>query len=231
MGSTTSGGGQAKGDQSRVRKDRPSPVALARERGYRIADSLEALRQAQPGAARSGPSARSSTDLPRCPTRWTRSRGVVPLAEFVALGVRLLDNPDGFFLMVEGGRIDWACHLNDPRATVTETLAMDRAVGLALEFLAKRPEETLIVVTADHECGGMTFGRTFTGYAFHPGAIVTQPASYDKLLGMAKRMRGNQTPYEEAAKEIAESFAFGTLSDWETDVLRKGLAMTMGSAG
>ncbi|TKB27742.1 alkaline phosphatase [Desulfopila sp. IMCC35006] len=83
------------------------------------------------------------------------------------------DKDDGFFLMVEGGKIDWACHANDAMAAIGDMLDFDDAVGVALAFYQKHPHETLIVVTGDHETGGMTIGHATTQYSAH----------YDKLLG------------------------------------------------
>ncbi|MEA2060328.1 MAG: alkaline phosphatase [Thermodesulfobacteriota bacterium] len=50
------------------------------------------------------------------------------LAEFTKQGIRILDNDKGFFMMVEGGKIDWACHANDARAAIDDTIAFDDAV-------------------------------------------------------------------------------------------------------
>jgi alkaline phosphatase len=61
----------------------------------------------------------------------------------------------GFFLMVEGSQIDWACHANDAKGTVRQTLLFDQAVQAAVDF-ALRDGRTLILVTADHETGGLT---------------------------------------------------------------------------
>ncbi|HQD40800.1 MAG TPA: alkaline phosphatase, partial [Bacillota bacterium] len=61
---------------------------------------------------------------------------------------------EGFFVMIEGSHIDWACHENDPASTLYEIAAFDEAVAEALEFLAENPD-TLIVVCADHETGGL----------------------------------------------------------------------------
>jgi len=80
---------------------------------------------------------------------------------------------DGFFLMVEGGKIDWACHANDAMATIGDTLDFDEAVGVAVNFYKKYPDQTLIVVTGDHETGGMSVGHATTGYS----------AYYDRILG------------------------------------------------
>ncbi|WP_373501808.1 alkaline phosphatase [Desulfococcus sp.] len=79
---------------------------------------------------------------------------------------------DGFFIMVEGGKIDWACHANDARAAVGDILDLDNAVGVALDFYRKHPLQTLIVVTGDHETGGMTIGHATTAYT----------ADYDRLM-------------------------------------------------
>ena len=77
------------------------------------------------------------------------------LSEMTATALKLLDNdPDGFFLMVEGGRIDHACHKNHIERCVTETIEFDAAARKVLEWAAGR-DDTLILVTADHETGGL----------------------------------------------------------------------------
>ena len=68
----------------------------------------------------------------------------------------LANDSDGFFIMVEGGQIDWASHANDFDNNIGETLAFDEAVEAALDFQAAHPD-TLIIITADHECGGLTY--------------------------------------------------------------------------
>ena len=61
----------------------------------------------------------------------------------------------GFFLMVEGAQIDWGSHNNDVKYTVTEVIDFDKAVSEALKF-ADKDGHTLVIITADHETGGMT---------------------------------------------------------------------------
>lgn len=61
--------------------------------------------------------------------------------------------------MVEGGKIDWACHSNDGATAVQEVWDFNNAVQKAYEFYQKHPEETLIIVTADHETGGIAVGN------------------------------------------------------------------------
>jgi len=83
-------------------------------------------------------------------------RDVEPtLAEMTQKAIQLLArDPDGFFLMVEGSQIDWACHAGDGPDAVRQTLLFDQAVQVAADF-ALTHQDTLVVVTADHETGGM----------------------------------------------------------------------------
>lgn len=85
--------------------------------------------------------------------------------------------PDRFFMMVECGSIDHASHANDGGAVVKEVLAFDKAIETALDFYRSHPDETLIVITADHETGGMTVGNNHTGYSARPEYLVPQKIS------------------------------------------------------
>ncbi len=69
----------------------------------------------------------------------------------------LSQNPKGFFLMVEGGRIDHAAHINDAVSLIMETVDFDDAVGTVMAFMKEHPD-TLLIVTADHETGGFGVG-------------------------------------------------------------------------
>lgn len=82
------------------------------------------------------------------------------LAEITDAAIETLSQGDnGFFLMVEGGKIDWASHSNDGATVVKEVLSFNESVKKAYDFYLKHPEETLIVVTADHETGGLVVGN------------------------------------------------------------------------
>ena len=91
-----------------------------------------------------------------------RKEGDLTLAQITESAIDFLteDNRKGFFLMVEGGKIDWACHDNDPATVVNEVIDFDNAIKVAYEFYQKHPKETLIVVTADHETGGLGLGNS-----------------------------------------------------------------------
>ena len=81
------------------------------------------------------------------------------LAQVTEKGIDFLSKKNkGFFMMVEGGKIDWSSHSNDAGTTIYEVLDMDKAVALAYEFYKQKPDSTLIVVTADHETGGLGLG-------------------------------------------------------------------------
>jgi len=108
-------------------------------------------------------------------------------------GIELLDNPDGFFMMVEGGKIDWACHANDAAASIEDTIAFDNAIGAALEFYKNHMDETVIIVTGDHETGGLTIGYAGTGYETFFDKIKNQDVSYDIFTAMVNEFRKNNS--------------------------------------
>lgn len=84
------------------------------------------------------------------------SAGRIPLEDMTAKAIEILSqNKEGFFLMVEGSQIDWASHANDMDTVLDEMLDFDAAVGAGLDF-AEKNGDTLVVVTADHETGGLT---------------------------------------------------------------------------
>jgi len=103
------------------------------------------------------------------------------LAEVTTEAIRLLDNPDGFFMMVEGGKIDWTCHANDALTSIYDTLAFDDACRVVIEFANQHPGECLIVVTADHETGGLTQGWAGTKYDSSYQNLTTQSMSYQSF--------------------------------------------------
>ena len=80
------------------------------------------------------------------------------LSQMLELGIDFLDEDEPFFFMCEGGKIDWTAHDHRTMPMVMDILEMDAAIATAYEFYKKYPKETLIVVTADHETGGLTLG-------------------------------------------------------------------------
>jgi alkaline phosphatase len=146
-----------------------------------------------------------------------RKDGEITLAEFTTKGIELLDNPNGFFMMVEGGKIDWACHANDAVASIRDTVAFDDAVRVALDFCKKHPDETLVVVLGDHETGGMSIGFAGTQYDTFFSKLRFQKGSYiafDAFLDGYKKTHSPETAkFDDIAATVTEFFGFRFLPD------------------
>jgi len=142
------GGGRAYFDGS-ARPDSQNLLTALRRR-YVYVEDAAALAALDPDTVRALLGLFAPQHMPPAPERAPR------LAEMTAAALAVLDrDPEGFFLMVEGSQPDWRGHDNAPLAAVTaEMLDFDAAIRVALDYRARRPE-TLIVVTADHETGGL----------------------------------------------------------------------------
>jgi len=112
--------------------------------------------------------------------------------------------------MVEGGSIDWAGHSNEAATNLREVLGLDQAVREAVRFAEEHPGEVLLIVTGDHETGGMTMGFAGTGYALYVERLANQKMStgeFDKLLKKVQK----ETPgfgFEDAKTLLAEYYGF-----------------------
>ena len=124
-----------------------------------------------------------------CPYALGRPEGALTLPQIVEAAVTVLErNPKGFFLMAEGGLIDWTAHSQDLAGTIFEILDFDQAISVALAFYDRHPDETLIVVTADHETGGLALGRK--GYTYDLTVIdkiknASAPTDVEKYMNDA----------------------------------------------
>ena len=152
------------------------------------------------------------------------------LADHVAKGIEVLDNDNGFFLMCEGGKIDWACHANDAASSIHDTMALADAVQVAIDFAAEHPEETLILVTGDHETGGLTIGFAGTDYDTYLDLLESQKISYAKFdSDYVAKYKENKTSFEDVMKDVTELFGLKTqgeegdklvLTEYELEQLR-----------
>ncbi|MFC1639629.1 alkaline phosphatase [Gemmatimonadota bacterium] len=117
---------------------------------------------------------------------------VPSLPEMTAKALEVLDkDPDGFFLMVEGSQPDWRGHDNARLDSVTaEMLDLDRAIGLAFEYQRRHPS-TLIVVTADHETGGLALQLAKPQPSHYGAAAATDTAAAPELV--ARYTTGSHT--------------------------------------
>ncbi len=107
--------------------------------------------------------------------------GYITLAEITQKAIEYLYSEDGFFMMVEGGKIDWLCHANDAGGMVLEVLDFSAAVEEAVKFYHQHPDETLIVVTSDHETGGLALGNQKMGYGSDYHLLSGQSVSGDEF--------------------------------------------------
>ena len=157
------------------------------------------------------PEAASAKDNSAIPYAIDRQKGDMTLSEITRAGINFLskNNDKGFFLMVEGGKIDWACHSNDGATALTEVQDFDNAIKVAYEFYEQHPEETLIVITADHETGGLSLG---TGsYDLNLQALKAQKVSengFTSILNGLRKKYKNQVPWEVVQQALKDNFGF-----------------------
>ena len=169
------------------------------------------------------------------------ANGEWQLTDYVKKGIELLNNKKGFFLMTESGKIDWACHANDAAASIHDVLEMSNAVQAAVDFYNAHPNETLILVTADHETGGMAIGYKTTNYDTFLTNLAHQKMSYAKFDSTyVQGYIANKTPFETAMQDVKNVFGLTLptdpaaasagkllLTDYEVENLRKAYERTL----
>ena len=179
------------------RKDKRNLSKELKDKGYQVLYNIDDIQKVKSGKLAGFTAQEHDVPMPE------RGEILVPATQ-TAINL-LSQGTKGFFLMVEGSEIDFLAHENKTPGVVLETLDFDRAVGAALKFAASNGE-TLIIVTADHETGGMTIngGDYKTGkviakytsgehtgvavpiYAFGPGA--EQFTGFMENTDIAKKM-------------------------------------------
>ena len=204
------GGGFLKPTTTADQKESPSIFPIIEAAGYTVARGLQ---EYQSKAAEAGKMVLIQKEgaAPDClPYAIDRQEGDLSLAEITQSAIDFLTKgkDKGFFLMVEGGKIDWACHGNDAATVFHEVVDMDNAIRVAYEFYKKHPKETLIVVTADHETGGLGLG---TGpYKLNLKVLDAQKQSQDELsraITNLRRMR-KVINWEEMKEFLGEKMGF-----------------------
>ena len=138
------------------------------------------------------------------------------LADFTDAGIRYLESrygKKGFFFMIEGGKIDYAGHGNDAATCFQEVNDMAQSVDLALTFLARYPKETLIVITADHETGGLMLGSG--RYEMHPERLAKQHACVDELTNLFRaQFFPTDKPFKTPSWDAVKGFFNEQLGLW-----------------
>ena len=158
----------------------------------------------------------------------------IVLRDFVKKGIELLYNEDkGFFLFTEGGKIDWADHANDAVSNIYETLALDAAIGVAMDFYKQHPDETLIVFTGDHECGGLTLGFAGTNYESAFQLMQNQVVSFETFGQEMREYIKTNPKFDALLAKLQENFGIGgdgalKLSEYETKRLKDAYLFAKG---
>ncbi len=182
---------------------------LAREKGYTIITTRRDFTAFSPDDGKLIAMNHRLAERKALPYALDRTNDDISLAEFTRKGIEMLEGKAGFFMMVEGGKIDWACHANDAATAVGDILALDDAIAVAYRFYEKHPQETLIVVTADHECGGMSLGFAGTGAETDFALLRHQTVSFEgfrnELTGFVAS-RENPPPFDEIKPLITSRF-------------------------
>ncbi|MDY0335572.1 MAG: alkaline phosphatase [Bacteroidales bacterium] len=177
------GGGFAKpnggGDKS------PTSWELAQNAGYTITRTRAQFDTLSPAAGKALAVAPRLGGSGAMPYAIDQTADDIPLAAFVEKAIRMLHNDHGFFIMCEEGKIDWACHANDAVAMAYNIEALAQAVAQALEFYQQHPDETLIIVTADHETGGLALGHALTRYDSYLSMLTSQKVSMERFAAIA----------------------------------------------
>ena len=157
------------------------------------------------------PEAASKKDRSSIPYAIDRKKGDLTLQEITRSAINFLskDLSKGFFLMVEGGKIDWACHSNDAATTFHEVIDFDNAIKVAYEFYSQHPDETLIVVTADHETGGFVLGRG--PYKLNLQVLKNQKVSesgFTQIINQLRTKTNNKVSWEAVKQALKDNFGF-----------------------
>ena len=144
--------------------------------------------------------------------RIDQKAGDLTLAQIVGTAIPFLEKRyNKFFMMVEGGMIDYACHGDDAATAIGEVWDMNDAMQIAYEFYLTHPDETLIVVTADHETGGLALGNS--DYTLYLDLLKNQKCSAWVLSDRFSQLfDGKKKPSWEAVKDIYRQ----SLGFWDT---------------
>lgn len=198
--------------------------------GYTIARGYEDY-QAKAGSASKmlllQTEAASRKDRTALPYAIDRKDGDMTLQDITRAAIDFLSkkDADGFFLMVEGGKVDWACHSNDAATMFREVIDTDEAVKVAYEFYKQHPDETLIVITADHETGGIVLGAGKVELHFDVLKNQRQSAeAFSRMIAALHQSQGEGFTWEFVRQQLQESFGFWSqipLDEKETAQLKK----------
>ncbi len=205
------GSGFLKPTTTADKKEAPSIFPMFEEAGYTLARGYNDFKAKAPQAKKMILIQEEGANASCLPYAIDRKEGDLTLAQITESAIEFLtkEKNKGFFLMVEGGKIDWACHANDAATVFNEVVDMDEAIKVAYEFYKKHPKETLIVITADHETGGIVLGNG--KYELNLKALQYQKSSTDVLSAQISELRkakNNKVSWEDMKSFLADKMGF-----------------------
>jgi alkaline phosphatase len=164
-----------------------------------------------------------------------RKEGELSLPELVEVAIAQLSSHDRFFMMAEGGKIDYASHANDGATVLHEVRDFDNAIKVAYNFYLQHPDETLIVITADHETGGMALGNS--DYVLNLKVLAEQKCSSDLFsdqLSDLYKKEGADLTWEQVKAVISKNtglYAAVEMTEQEDQELQNAYANMMQHQG
>lgn len=205
------GAGFLKPTTTADKKEAPSIFPIFEEAGYTLARGYNDFKAKASKAQKMILIQEEGANASCLPYAIDRKEGDLTLAQITESAIEFLTKGKnkGFFLMVEGGKIDWACHANDAATTFNEVMDMDEAIKVAYAFYKKHPKETLIVITADHETGGIVLGNG--KYELNLKALQYQKNSTDVLSAQISELRkakNNQVSWEDMKSLLSDKMGF-----------------------
>ncbi|WP_250227820.1 alkaline phosphatase [Anaeropeptidivorans aminofermentans] len=207
-------------------KDLKDIYEVAKEKGYTVINTAEEFKSFNDKSKKLIAITPTPADADSMSYAIDRKAGEISLADYTKKGIELLDNSKGFFLMVESGKIDWTCHANDAATSVKETIDFDESIEAAVDFYNKHPEETLILVTGDHETGGMTIGYSGTGYSTYLDLLARQKISFKEYDKKIAEFRENKASFENVMEDIRINFGLTLNTSPESANTKKELILT-----
>lgn len=201
-------------------KDKQDVLEIIKEKGYKIANTKEEILALDSSSGKVYAQSPISQDSGALPYAIDANSEDLSLSDYVKKGINVLNNENGFFMMCESGKIDWACHANDAMAAIKEVIELEKSIQVAVDFAKEHPDETLIIVTGDHETGGMTIGYATTGYDTAFDILSKQKMSYvafDDMIGDLKESNSNIT-FEKVMPLIKENFGLIVPDDADANV-------------
>ena len=196
----------AGGDVKGYDETRKNVYGKAKEQGYTIARGYNDYLAKAEGAEKIMLYQKDvATELPYAINRTEKD---LTLAQITAAGIDFLEEKSkkGFFMMIEGGKIDYAAHNDDGATVFQEVLDFDAAVAVAYEFYKKHKDETLIIVTADHETGGLVLG--YRGdYTLNLKALSSQKVSVERMIEILQAEK--ETTWERLEQLVKENIGVG----------------------